>query len=116
MATAAAAASSRVGVVVSPLSVVCRFWAEFDLEAMRSKLDEEGLQIAEHQEESMQNRRKLAEVTREFKKAAASAEGGAATSKAVSALLKQYQEEIDRLTKRAKHGELNMAWAKKEVS
>ncbi len=89
----------------SPLSVVCRFWTDFNLEAMRSKLDEEGLKVAEHQEESMQNRRKLADSTREFKKAAAAAEGGAPSAKSVSALLKQYQEEIDRLTKRAKHSE-----------
>lgn len=86
-------------VMASPLAVVSTFWREFDLEGMRPKLDEIGLKVAEHQEESMQNRRKLAESTREFKK------NNEAVSKTVGPLLKQYQEEIDRLTKRAKHGE-----------
>ncbi|KAG2424374.1 hypothetical protein HXX76_014583 [Chlamydomonas incerta] len=86
-------------VMASPLAVVSGFWREFDLEGMRPKLDEIGLKVAEHQEESMQNRRKLAESTRDFKK------NNEAVSKTVGPLLKQYQEEIDRLTKRAKHGE-----------
>ncbi|KAG2490870.1 hypothetical protein HYH03_010788 [Edaphochlamys debaryana] len=81
------------------LSVVSSFWRDFDLEGMRTKLDEIGLKVAEHQEESMQNRRKLAESTRDFKK------NNEAVSKTVGPLLKHYQEEIDRLTKRAKHGE-----------
>jgi hypothetical protein len=34
----------------SPLSVVCHFWKEFDLESMRTKLDEVGLKVAEQQE------------------------------------------------------------------
>ena len=57
----------------------------FDLEGMRTKLDDIGLKVAEHQEESMQNRRKLAEATREFKK------NSEAVSKTVGPLLKQYQ-------------------------
>ncbi|GLC41611.1 hypothetical protein PLESTF_000273100 [Pleodorina starrii] len=85
--------------MASPLSVVCSFWREFDLEGIRTKLDEIGLKVAEHQEDSMQSRRKLAEATRDFKK------NNEAVSKTVGPLLKQYQEEIDRLTKRAKHGE-----------
>ena len=86
--------------MASPLSVVCSYWKEFDLENMRSKLDEVGLKIAEHQEEAMQNRKKLAEATRDFKKGASDA-----ITKPLGALLKHYQEEIDRLTKRSKHGE-----------
>ncbi|GIL55034.1 hypothetical protein Vafri_10686 [Volvox africanus] len=91
--------SDNQDAIVSPLSVVCNFWREFDLEGIRTKLDEIGLKVAEHQEESMQNRRKLAETTREFKRS------NEAVSRTVGPLLKQYQEEIDRLTKRAKHGE-----------
>jgi hypothetical protein len=52
---------------------------------MRTKLDDIGLKVAEHQEDSMQNRRKLAESTREFKK------NNEAVSKTVGPLLKQYQ-------------------------
>jgi homeobox protein cut-like len=84
----------------SPLSVVCHFWKEFDLESMRTKLDEVGLKIAEVQEESVQNRRKLADSTRDFKRNAADG-----VSRSVGGIMKLYQEEIDRLTKRAKHGE-----------
>lgn len=64
------------------------------MESLRSKLDDVGLKIAEHQEDSMQNRRKLAETTREFKKTAQDS-----AIKGVGPLLKQYQEEVDRLTK-----------------
>ena len=38
--------------------------AEFDLEKERTVLDEQGLRIAENQENSQKNRRKLAESTR----------------------------------------------------
>ncbi|PNH04179.1 Protein CASP [Tetrabaena socialis] len=93
------AGDSDAMALASPLSVVCGFWRELDLEGMRTKLDETGLKVAEHQEESLQNRRKLAESTRDFRR------NNEAVSKTVGPLLKQYQEEIDRLTKRAKHGE-----------
>ena len=83
----------------SPLSAVCSFWRELDLEGLRPKLDEVGLKVAELQEESMQHRRKLAESTKEFKR------NNEAVNKTVGPLMKQYQEEIDRLSKRAKHGE-----------
>lgn len=40
------------------------FVSEFDLEKEKSALDEQGLRIAENQENSLKNRRKLAESTR----------------------------------------------------
>ncbi|KAJ6843903.1 protein CASP [Iris pallida] len=84
----------------SPLTVVCSFWSDFDLEKERSGLDEQGLKIAENQESSQKNRRKLAESTRDFKKASADEKLNLFNS-----LLKSYQEEVDNLTKRAKFGE-----------
>lgn len=84
----------------SPVSVVANFWKEFDLEKERSLLDEQGLRIAENQENSQKNRRKLAESTRDFKKASPEEKLGLFNS-----LLKGYQEEVDNLTKRAKFGE-----------
>lgn len=60
----------------------------------------QGLQIASLQEESTVNRRRLAEATREFKRSA-----GEEVVRAAAPLLKSYQEEIDRLSKRAKHSE-----------
>lgn len=88
------------GGTASPLAVVCSFWRDFDLEKERSGLDEQGLKIAENQEHSQKNRRKLAESTRDFKKASPDEKLNLFNS-----LLKGYQEEVDNLTKRAKYGE-----------
>ncbi|KAK4397601.1 protein CASP [Sesamum angolense] len=84
----------------TPVSAVATFWKDFDLEKERTILDEQGLRIAENQENSQKNRRKLAENTRDFKKASNE-------EKLVlfNTLLKGYQEEVDKLTKRAKFGE-----------
>ncbi|KAK4767942.1 hypothetical protein SAY87_003083 [Trapa incisa] len=84
----------------SSITVVSTFWREFDLEKEKSLLDEQGLRIAENQENSQKNRRKLAESTRDFKKASAEEKLNLFNS-----LLKGYQEEVDNLTKRAKFGE-----------
>ncbi|KAK4844609.1 hypothetical protein QYF36_022282 [Acer negundo] len=84
----------------SPVPVVANFWKDFDLEKEKSVLDEQGLRIAENQENSQKNRRKLAESTRDFKKASAEEKLSLFNS-----LLKGYQEEVDNLTKRAKFGE-----------
>ncbi|KAG2535822.1 hypothetical protein PVAP13_9NG134400 [Panicum virgatum] len=92
--------SSAAAAISSPLAVVCSFWKDFDLEKERSGLDEQGLKIAENQETSQKNRRKLAENTRDFKKASSDDKLSLFNS-----LLKSYQEEVDNLTKRAKFGE-----------
>ncbi|KAH9778597.1 protein CASP [Citrus sinensis] len=84
----------------SPVSVISNFWKDFDLEKEKSLLDELGLKIAENQENSQKNRRKLAESTRDFKKASPEEKLSLFNS-----LLKGYQEEVDNLTKRAKFGE-----------
>ncbi|KAK6925232.1 CASP, C-terminal [Dillenia turbinata] len=84
----------------SPISVVSNFWKEFDWDKERTTLDEQGLKIAENQENSQKNRRKLAENTRDFKKASTEEKLGLFNS-----LLKGYQEEVDNLTKRAKFSE-----------
>ncbi|KAK3007846.1 hypothetical protein RJ639_013455 [Escallonia herrerae] len=84
----------------TPIPSVATFWKEFDLEKERSVLDEQGLRIAENQENSQKNRRKLAESTRDFKKASAEEKLSLFNS-----LLKGYQEEVDNITKRAKFGE-----------
>jgi homeobox protein cut-like len=84
----------------SPISVVYAFWKDFDLETWRVQLDDQGLQIGKNQESSLKNRRKLAESTRDFKKASQEEK-----TKSFPALLKGYQEEVDNLTKRAKFGE-----------
>lgn len=84
----------------APVSSVASFWKEFDLEKEKAILDEQGLRIAENQENSQKNRRKLAESTRDFKKAS-----NEEKLNLFNSLLKGYQEEVDNLTKRAKFGE-----------
>lgn len=84
----------------APVSAVASFWKDFDLEKERAILDEQGLRIAENQENSQKNRRKLAESTRDFKKAS-----NEEKLSLFNSLLKGYQEEVDNLTKRAKFGE-----------
>ncbi|XP_058107939.1 protein CASP isoform X2 [Magnolia sinica] len=84
----------------SPIASVSNFWREFDLEKERIGLDEQGLKIAENQENSQKNRRKLAESTRDFKKASPDEK-----LHLFNSLLKGYQEEVDNITKRAKFGE-----------
>ncbi|KAG6546451.1 hypothetical protein Mapa_011999 [Marchantia paleacea] len=84
----------------SPIAVILNYWKDFDLEREKGKLDEQGLRIGENQENSLKNRRKLAESTRDFKKADPEEK-----IKLFASLLKGYQEEVDNLTKRAKYGE-----------
>lgn len=84
----------------SPASVLSNFWKEFDLEKERNVLDEQGVKIAENQENSQKNRRKLAESTKEFRKASSEDKLSLFNS-----LLKGFQEEVDNLTKRAKFAE-----------
>ena len=74
------------------LQLVSRYWSDFDLEGMRASLDEVGLRVAEHQEEAMQNRKKLAESTKAFR----SQYADDPNTKAYGTLLKTYQEEIDK--------------------
>eukprot|EP00891_Asterochloris_glomerata_P006970 jgi/Astpho2/6970/Aster-01827 len=88
------------GSPIAGLHGVCAFWKDFELERFRSQLDEKGMRVAEQQEASVKNRRKLAETTKEFRKAAS-----AEVAKEVGALLRAYQEEVDRLTTRAKMAE-----------
>jgi hypothetical protein len=63
-----------------------------------------GLKVADLQEQSAVNRKQLADATREFKRSTAAAADSDYVA-AVAGLLKRYQEEIDALTRRAKHGE-----------
>ncbi|KAI5082808.1 hypothetical protein GOP47_0002551 [Adiantum capillus-veneris] len=96
--------SSNIGALgfspATSIAVVFSYWKDFDLENERTKLDEQGLQIGENQEASLKNRRKLAESTRDFKKASPEDK-----QRLFNTLIKAFQEEVDNLTKRAKFGE-----------
>lgn len=87
------------------------FLLDFNLDGYRSKLDETGLQVANNQSASLEHKRALAEKTKgtsgeyihsnttpqntEFKRTASPD-----VFKAVSSLIRAYQEEIDSLSTR----------------
>ncbi|PRW51060.1 CASP-like [Chlorella sorokiniana] len=81
-------------------TVVQAYWKEFDLEGLRSQLDEQGLAVATAQEASVRSRKALADRTKEFRRGVAPE-----VSREVAPLLKAYQEEVDRVTARAKAAE-----------
>ncbi|KAJ8907193.1 hypothetical protein NDN08_003674 [Rhodosorus marinus] len=89
-------------VVVSAL----QSWAQFQFEARRGALDKQSIEIADLQDGSVISRKALADATRTFKKSFTGSGGRTTASyKPFSALLKEYQAEIDRLTARAKFSE-----------
>lgn len=88
------------GVIEAPPSVA-EAWASFDLSSRRATLDTQGLEIADRQEHSSTSRKRLANLTRSFKRENA----GSSASKATGALLREYQTEVDALTNRAKAAE-----------
>lgn len=79
---------------------VVQFWKSFDLNSTRLLLDGQGIEIQSMKEQCQKSRKKLAETTKAFRRCT---EEEKLTS--ISSLLKSYQEEIDRLTKRAKCSE-----------
>ncbi|KAL6768847.1 UBQ4 [Auxenochlorella protothecoides x Auxenochlorella symbiontica] len=84
----------------SPAVSVQAFWKEFDLDGLRTQLDGQAMALAEAQEASLRSRKELAGNTKDLRKKLPPE-----VSKEVGPLLRAYQEEIDRLTTRAKTGE-----------
>ncbi|KAJ1949596.1 hypothetical protein FBU59_001075, partial [Linderina macrospora] len=76
------------------------YWKGVDLTSLLRDLDETGLAIVENQKTSLQERRKLAEKTKEFR-----AVPDDQKAKEFKGLLRAYQNEIDSLTKRMKFAE-----------
>ena len=76
------------------------FWRSAELEKKQRDLEAQCLEVANQQESSQKERKKLAEITKTFKKL-----GDEEKKAQHGALLKAYQEEVDRLTRRAKSGE-----------
>lgn len=72
-------------------------WKDFDLAAVQRDLDETASGIATRQDESEVSRKKLVELSREFKKNTPDD-----VRKHVAPLLKSFQSEIDNLNKRSK--------------
>ena len=65
------------------------FWAKFDLDSRRLALDKQGLEMHDARDASAKARKRLAEVTKEFRRkhtaSAAGAEGGGAAAAAAAA-------------------------------
>ncbi|KAJ2845091.1 hypothetical protein J3B02_004774, partial [Coemansia erecta] len=82
------------------LAGALEYWRGVNLVNMLQDLDAAGLEIVENQKTSLQQRRKLAEKTKEFRQVP---DDQKATE--FKPLLRLYQNEIDALTKRMKHAE-----------
>eukprot|EP00899_Mesostigma_viride_P022339 jgi/Mesvir1/328/Mv22735-RA.1 len=73
-------------------------WEAINLGKRKQEWDEMGLQIAQAQEEGVKSRKKLAEMTRDFKY-------GRSSDADKTKLIPTYQAAVDELTKRAKFAE-----------
>uniref|UniRef100_A0A3Q3JFI4 Protein CASP n=1 Tax=Monopterus albus TaxID=43700 RepID=A0A3Q3JFI4_MONAL len=77
-----------------------QYWKRFDLQQLQKELDATATQLANRQDESEQSRKKLIDLSREFKKNTPED-----FRKQVAPLLKSFQGEIDALSKRSKEAE-----------
>ncbi|XP_076590413.1 cut-like homeobox 1b isoform X3 [Chaetodon auriga] len=77
-----------------------QYWKRFDLQQLQKELDATATQLANRQDESEQTRKKLIDLSREFKKNTPED-----LRKQVAPLLKSFQGEIDALSKRSKEAE-----------
>jgi len=79
---------------------IIKQWTTFDLKTIQHDLDVTTTEIASRADESDQSRRKLVELSREFRK-----NTNEDVRKAVAPILKSFQGEIDSLSKRSKAAE-----------
>uniref|UniRef100_A0A8C6T230 Homeobox protein cut-like n=1 Tax=Neogobius melanostomus TaxID=47308 RepID=A0A8C6T230_9GOBI len=77
-----------------------QYWKRFDLQQLQKELDATATQLANRQDESEQSRKKLIDLSRDFKKNTPED-----FRKQVAPLLKSFQGEIDALSKRSKEAE-----------
>ncbi|KAJ2003920.1 hypothetical protein GGI02_002909 [Coemansia sp. RSA 2322] len=82
------------------LAGALEYWRSVNLSELLRELDSAGLAMVENQKTSLQERRQLAEKTKEFRGVADDLKAGA-----FKPLLRAYQSEIDGLTKRMKFAE-----------
>ncbi|KAK3736333.1 hypothetical protein QZH41_020805 [Actinostola sp. cb2023] len=76
------------------------FWKEFNIPELQKSLDTTATELANRQDESETSRRKLVELSRDFKKNTPEE-----LRKKVAPLLKSFQGEVDALSKRSKASE-----------
>ncbi|CAF3668670.1 unnamed protein product [Rotaria sordida] len=82
------------------IELIVKQWTSFDLKTIQHDLDVTTTEIASRADESDQSRRKLVELSRDFKK-----NTNEDVRKAVAPILKSFQIEIDNLSKRSKAAE-----------
>jgi homeobox protein cut-like len=87
-----------------------QYWRNFDLQELQRELDTTATELAQRQDESDANRKKLVEQSREFKKGTPED-----VRKVVAPLLKLFQGEIDSLSKRSKNAESSFLSAYKKL-
>lgn len=92
------------------VQAVIAAWKAFGLAEVQRSLDENASELAAHQDESEESRKKLVELSREFKKNTPED-----VRKQVAPLLKSFQSEIDNLNKRSKFVEASFLNVYKKV-
>ncbi|KAJ2732391.1 hypothetical protein IW152_003864 [Coemansia sp. BCRC 34962] len=93
------------------LAGALEYWRGVNLAGLLRELDEAGLAIVDNQKTSLQERRRLAEKTKEFRSVADEQKPSE-----FKPLLKAYQNEIDALTKRMKFAEASFLQLFKSLS
>lgn len=82
------------------LKSMYEYWKQFNLPELQKELDGTATELASRQDESEVSRKKLVELSREFKKNTPDD-----VRKLVAPLLKSFQGEVDALSKRSKNAE-----------
>uniref|UniRef100_A0A2P2I5R5 Protein CASP n=1 Tax=Hirondellea gigas TaxID=1518452 RepID=A0A2P2I5R5_9CRUS len=84
------------------VQLVLGAWREFDLNKTQQQIDESATEITANQDESDASRKKLVDLSKDFKKNTPED-----VRKQVAPLLKSFQTEVDNLTKRSKFAEIS---------
>ncbi|KAI9022657.1 CASP C terminal-domain-containing protein [Hyaloraphidium curvatum] len=79
-----------------------KVWLDINLTKLRPQLDAQGLEVVEAQKENLAGRKRLAELTKDWRKGSEDEK-----KEGWTALLKAYQNEIDSITKRGKTAEMH---------
>lgn len=93
------------------LKTMLEYWKQFNLPELQKELDGTATELASRQDDSEASRKKLVELSREFKKNTPDE-----TRKLVAPLLKSFQAEVDALSKRSKNAETSFLNVYKKLS
>ncbi|XP_054168250.1 homeobox protein cut-like isoform X2 [Oppia nitens] len=92
------------------VQLIIDFCKSLDLSQLQRELDQRATQILSRQDDSDRSRRQLVELSKQFTKTSPES-----ARKAVSPLLKSFQSEIDRLSKRSKAAEAAFLYIYKRI-